>query len=455
MARLFGTDGVRGVANQNLTPEMAFGLGRAAGLYFKRARAQAPGEREGRPHILVGKDTRVSGDMLAAALAAGITATGVDVWELGVLPTPGVAFLCRQLAADAGVMISASHNPVEDNGIKFFDCQGFKLNDAVEDEIEALYKKGIAPEERAVGVAVGRIHDHRAAQKIYEDFLVSTVPVSLSGLQVVVDCGFGAAYDLAPRVFKRLGAEVTALHDRNDGGRINVKCGSTHPGILQKEVVAYGAQVGIAHDGDADRVIAVDEKGRLVDGDQIITICGLDLLREGKLKNNKVAVTVYSNLGLIQAFKKQGAEVTITANGDRYVLEALRENDLILGGEQSGHIIFLEKNSTGDGILTALQLLAALAKSKRRLSELAAQMERLPQVLENVRVARKDGWDSNPRIKEAVQRAEKELQGVGRIFVRASGTEPLIRVMAEGPIEEELQRLVKTVVEVIRQEQGV
>ncbi len=445
MGRLFGTDGVRGVANQTLTPEVAFGLGRAAGAYFK-------GESNVRPRIIIGRDTRLSGEMLEAALAAGITSVGVDVVRIGILPTPGVAFLCRKMEVSAGVMISASHNPVEDNGIKFFDQKGFKLTDAVEDEIEALYRNQLNQIQRPVGTEVGRIYDDYDAVQRYEEFLLSTVSCRFDGLRIVVDCGFGAAYDLAPRVLRSLGAEVIALHDINDGSRINVKCGSTHTGILQKEVVASGADLGIAHDGDADRLIAVDEAGQVVDGDQIITVCGLSMKREGNLKNNKVAVTVYSNLGLIQAFKKNQVEVVITANGDRYVLEAMENQDLVLGGEQSGHIIFLDKNSTGDGILTALQLISVVARSGERLSKLAAQMQRSPQVLENVRVNRKEGWDQNKAIKESVKAAEESLEGEGRIFVRASGTEPLIRVMAEGPDEEALRKIVREVAEVIKKE---
>lgn len=445
MGRLFGTDGVRGVANQTLTPEIAFGLGRAAGAYFKK-------EAPGRSRVIIGRDPRLSGEMLEAALAAGITSVGVDVVRLGIIPTPGVAFLCRKLNVTAGVMISASHNPVEDNGIKFFDNRGFKLTDTMEDDIEELYRDRLNQLERPTGMGVGRIYDDYDAIGLYEDFLVSTVSGRFEGKRVVVDCGFGAAYDLAPRVLKRLGAEVIALHDKNDGSRINVKCGSTNPQILQKEVVARGADLGIAHDGDADRLIAVDEAGQIVDGDQIITICGLSLKQEGKLKNNKVAVTVYSNLGLIQAFKKNQVEVVVTANGDRYVLEAMEKQDLILGGEQSGHIIFLDKNSTGDGILTALQLIEVITKSGEQLSKLAAQMQRVPQVLENVSINRKEGWDQNPVIEQSIKTAEDCLGGEGRILVRASGTEPLIRVMAEGPDEAELRRIVRDVAEVIKKE---
>ncbi|MCL6591812.1 MAG: phosphoglucosamine mutase [Firmicutes bacterium] len=453
MARLFGTDGVRGVANQGLTPELAFGLGRAAGHYFaQNAGPDLPDS--GRIKIVIGKDTRVSGDMLEAALTAGITSVGADVINAGVIPTPGVAFLCRRLQAHAGVMISASHNPVEDNGIKFFDSQGFKLEDEVEDELEALYRRHTELG-RPTGAGIGRSFSQPEALQFYEEFLVKSVNTSFEGLKVVVDCGFGAAFYLAPKVLGELGAEVIPLHAENDGSRINVKCGSTDIGALQKAVLESSAQLGIAHDGDADRLIAVDELGNKVDGDQILAICGLDLLREGKLRNRKIAVTVYSNLGLIQAYKQNQAEVVITANGDRYVLEAMKKHDLVLGGEQSGHIIFLDKNSTGDGILTALQLIAVVAKSKQPLSKLAAQMERFPQVLKNVRVQRKEGWENNSKIQAAISNAEEELKERGRIFVRASGTEPLIRVMAEGPDEKELHRLVGMVVEVIQTEQGM
>lgn len=452
MARLFGTDGVRGVANQGLTPELAFGLGRAAGYYFtQKAGSNLPGS--GRIKIVIGKDTRISGDMLDAALTAGITSVGADVINVGIIPTPGVAFLCRRLQTNAGVMISASHNPVADNGIKFFDPQGFKLEDEVEDELEALYHRHTELG-RPTGIGVGRSFDQPEALHFYEDFLAQSVSVRFDGLKVVVDCGFGAAFYLAPKVFERLGATVIPLNAENDGSRINVKCGSTDIGALQKAVLANSAQIGIAHDGDADRIIAVDELGNKVDGDQILTICGLNLLKEGNLRNGKIAVTVYSNLGLIQAYKQNQAEVIITANGDRYVLEALKKHDLVLGGEQSGHIIFLDKNSTGDGILTALQLIAVMAKSKQPLSKLAAQMERFPQVLKNVRVQKKEGWETNSKIKTAIANAESELKERGRIFVRASGTEPLIRVMAEGPDEKELHQLVGMVVEAIQAEQG-
>jgi phosphoglucosamine mutase len=447
VARLFGTDGVRGVANTELTPELALQLGQAAGIYFQR--------KDGvKARILIGKDTRVSGDLLEAALAAGLTSMGADVLRLGVLPTPGVAYLSRALQADAGVMISASHNPVADNGIKFFDSQGYKLPDATEDALEAIMKRRLQETSRPVGVAVGRISDQADASELYSEYLGSTVDQTLTGLKIVVDCGYGAAYRLAPELLKRLGAEVVELNAVNDGSQINVNCGSTNPGQLQAMVSAVGADLGIAHDGDADRVIAVDETGQIVDGDQILTICGLDLLREGKLTNRKIAVTVYSNLGLSEAFRNQGAEVVVTANGDRYVLAAMQEQGLVLGGEQSGHIIFLERNSTGDGILTALQLIAVMVKRKEKLSVLAQQMRRFPQVLQNVRVARKDHWENNLAIQDAIGKGETLLAGRGRLFVRASGTEPLIRVMAEGPDQTELEAIVAQVAAVILQQLG-
>lgn len=447
MGKLFGTDGVRGVANRELTPELALGLGRAAGSYFKSSSGQ-------KLKVLIGKDTRISGDMLESALAAGLTSVGADVVLLGIIPTPGVAYLCRALQADAAVMISASHNPVADNGIKFFDANGFKLTDAVEEAIEAIYFEQLETLFRPVGVEVGQIEHQDDALALYENYLLSTVNHKFNGLKIVVDCGYGAAFSLAPSVLRKLGAEVTVLHGEDDGSRINVNCGSTDVALLREEVLARKADLGIAHDGDADRVIAVAENGMVVDGDYILAICGLNLLRTGKLPHKKIAATVYSNLGLLQAFRKNGADVVITANGDRYVLEALREQGLVLGGEQSGHIIFLEKNTTGDGVLTALQLINVVAETGEKLSTLAGQMERFPQVLQNVRVARKEGWDSNSRIRQAIQEAETALEGVGRIFVRASGTEPLIRVMAEGPDEAVLKDLVGRVAELIKEEQG-
>lgn len=444
MPRLFGTDGVRGVANVDLKPELAFALGRAAAFVLTRGKAKA--------RILVGRDTRVSGEMLEAALIAGITSAGAQAERLGVIPTPGVAYLVRKLQADAGVMISASHNPVPDNGIKFFSGEGFKLPDEVEDEIEALLYSEELP--RPIGIDVGRVVDRADASDLYIEYLKSTIHHSLGGLRIVVDCGFGAAYRVAPETYRALGAEVVALNAENDGCRINVDCGSTHPKMLQETVKALRASLGIAHDGDADRIIVVDETGELVDGDQIMAICGLDMMDRGQLPQRSIAATVYSNLGLIEAFRQAGGDVVITANGDRYVLEAMREKGLALGGEQSGHIIFLEHNTTGDGVLTALQLLEVLARKKKPLSELAQVMSRFPQALRNVPVRTKEGWESNPRISAAIDHAKQCLAGKGRIFVRPSGTEQLIRVMAEGPNAGEVEDLTQEVVRAIQEELG-
>ncbi len=449
MGRLFGTDGVRGVANQDLTPELAFQLGRAGAHVLVGKKGVATGS--GR--ILIGRDTRVSGEMLEAALVAGITSTGVQAELLGVTPTPGVAYLIRKLNADAGVMISASHNPGADNGIKFFDAQGYKLTDEVEDEIESF----LAPDRsremgRPVGIEVGRVLHWEAARQEYIDYLVTTIGSSFTGATVVLDCAYGATYATAPQVFAALGATVIPIHAENDGAQINVRCGSTHPAMLQEEVVRRGAQIGFAYDGDGDRVIAVDEKGELVDGDQIIGICGLQLLADGRLPQQAIAVTVYSNLGLIEAFQQAGGEVMITENGDRNVLATMLEKGLVLGGEQSGHIIFLEHNTTGDGLVTSLQLMTVLLQTNRSLSELKTKVRKLPQFMQNVRVARKDAWQTNRRISKTIADFQQQLGAEGRIFVRASGTEPLIRVMAEGPSQAELEKIVQAIAGVIGEE---
>ncbi|HHV94680.1 MAG TPA: phosphoglucosamine mutase [Firmicutes bacterium] len=459
MAVLFGTDGVRGVANRELTPELAYTLGRCgAYVLLRECRAQ-------RPRVLVGRDTRVSGQMLEAALTAGLTSMGADVVLLGILPTPGVAYLTRTWQADAGVMISASHNPIEDNGIKFFSGDGFKLPDEVEEEIEKVIFQA-APDgmlslksedglPRPVGKDVGRVEASSEALDAYVEFLKGTISTDLTGLKVVVDCGHGAAYQVSPRVLRELGAEVISLCDEPDGTRINVKCGSTNPEIVAAAVKEYKADLGIAHDGDADRVIAVDEQGRIVDGDYIMVICGLDLLEQGMLAANRIAVTVYSNLGVRAALQAAGGDVVVTPNGDRYVLEAMRQQGLNLGGEQSGHVIFLDHNTTGDGVLTALQLMKVMRKKGQPLSVLAEQLQKYPQVLRNVKVANKEAWEQNGRIKDAISAAEQQLGDQGRIFVRASGTEPLIRVMAEGPDHQLVEQVVAQVAEIIAAELGV
>lgn len=445
MARLFGTDGVRGVANKELTPELALKLGRAGAVVLAE-------KAKRRPKVLIGKDTRISGDMLEAALIAGTTSTGADVYLLGVLPTPAVAYLTKLLKADAGIMISASHNPVEDNGIKFFADTGFKLSDQTEDQIEELIKTGVGS--CPVGADLGRVYHQENALDLYIDYLLSTVDLNLEGLHIAVDCANGAASIAAPAVLKKLGARVSVINNQPNGININVNCGSTHIEVLQEYVRQVKADFGFSYDGDADRVLAVDEQGNIVDGDQIMAVCGMHLLTQGRLPHRKIAATVYSNGGLSQALEQAGGEVVTTAAGDRYVLEAMLEHGLALGGEQSGHIIFLEHGTTGDGILTTLQLLSVVGQSGKKLSELAQVMPIYPQLLKNVRVTSKEGWDQNPRICQAIDDAKAQLGPKGRIFVRASGTEPKIRVMGEHPDAELLSQAVDKVVEAIRAELG-
>lgn len=441
MSRLFGTDGVRGIANQELTPELALELGQAA------ARALTQGQR---PRFIVGRDTRVSGEMLECALAAGLTSAGADVVRVGIVPTPGVAYLVRELHADAGAMISASHNPVPDNGIKFFDQAGYKLDDETEDRIEAMMKGG--ERHRPTGLSVGRIEDASGAWRQYADFLKATAGQAFSGLRVVIDAACGAAWQVAPHVYRELGADVVILNDEPDGASINVKCGSTHPEVVCEAVRQHGAHAGLAYDGDADRLIAADENGNPVNGDRIMAICGLHLLKKGELPHSQIAATVYSNLGLIDAFRQNGGDVVVTQNGDRYVLEALRREGLVLGGEQSGHIIFLGYNTTGDGILSSLQLLKAMVETGRPLSELAAQMREYPQVNRSVRVAHKHALKDSQDVVAAVRAAESRLGNTGRIFVRASGTEPVVRVMAEGPDQTVIEEIVAQVADIVHKE---
>ena len=446
MGRYFGTDGVRGVANSELTPELAYKLGRAGAYVLTQGKTRAK--------ITVGKDTRISGDMLEAALIAGIASVGVDIVRLGVIPTPGVAYLTRALNADAGVMISASHNPVPDNGIKFFGGDSFKLTDAQEAEIEALLDAAEDTLPRPTGEAVGRILEQTDANELFTAFQKSTLRNRFDGVKVVLDCGNGAASAIAADVFRSLGAEVVSLNAEPTGTNINVGCGSTHPEVIQEAVVKHGAQIGLSFDGDADRLIAVDEKGEIVDGDYTMAILGKAMKARGELTNNTVVATVMSNIGFLKAMREQGIEVVRAAVGDRYVMEEMRKGGYVLGGEQSGHIIMLGHNTTGDGLLTALQLTDIMVESKQPMSELRSIMQSFPQVLVNVRVVTKDGWKENAAIQEAITRVEELLGADGRVLVRPSGTEPLIRVMAEGPEAETLNRYVNEIADVVRREQG-
>lgn len=448
MGRLFGTDGVRGIANRELTPELAFQLGWAATTMFGKHCKQTP-------VIIIGRDTRISGQMLESALAAGICSAGGKAILAGIVPTPAVAFFVRRFQAQAGVVISASHNPFPDNGIKFFAGTGYKLPDAVEDELEELVNGTAGNIPRPTGAEIGTIEYRHDLVREYIDYLIGTVTdVDFKGLKVVVDCANGAAFEVAPVVLRNLGAEVVVINHKPDGININDNCGSTHMAGLQQAVLEHKADIGIAHDGDADRCLTVDEKGQLVDGDQMMVICALELMRQGKLKDRMLVATVMSNIGLHQAMRKAGGMVQVTPVGDRYVLESMLEYGLTLGGEQSGHIIFGEYSTTGDGVMTAVQLLCALRQSGKTMSELAGTMQRFPQLLVNVRVKSKDGWQDNVAINTAIQTAETELGENGRILVRPSGTEPLIRVMAEGPSLPDLERIVHDIAEVIKKAQS-
>lgn len=442
MGRLFGTDGVRGVANKGLTPNLAFHLGQAGAYVLSKEHPH--------PRIIIGKDTRISGDMLEAALIAGICSVGADVLRVGVLPTPGIAFLTRTLDVSAGVVISASHNPVQDNGIKFFSSTGYKLPDAIEDEIEGILLSEEKPWEVPIGGEVGRVIEIHDAERRYMDFLKNTVG-RLDGLKVVLDTANGAASHVGPKLLEELGVEVIPICNQPDGVNINAACGSTHPETLQKAVLEHKADLGLANDGDADRLIAVDENGRVVDGDFIMLICALALKAKGKLAENALVVTVMSNLGLHIALKNAGIKVYETQVGDRYVMEELLRTGARLGGEQSGHIIFLEHNTTGDGLLTALQLLSVIKEQGKSLSALAGQMQRLPQVLINARVQNKEKSMTHPEVLKKVEEVKRILGDSGRILVRPSGTEPLVRVMVEGQDQNQLKILAQSVIDVINQ----
>ncbi|MGI6201001.1 MAG: phosphoglucosamine mutase [Christensenellales bacterium] len=431
MARLFGTDGVRGVANTELTAQMAFQLGQAG--------AYVLGQAHRAPRILVGKDTRVSGDMLECALAAGICSVGGEAIFAGVMTTPGVAYLARKYGCAAGAVISASHNPMEYNGIKFFDAEGFKLPDAVEDEIEAVIRRG-GPEQLPAGAGLGRT-ERVDGRGDYLAFLKGLSEADLTGLKIVVDCANGAASALAPQLLRDLGAEVVDINDSPDGRNINDHCGSTYLKPLQRAVLLNHAHLGLAFDGDADRMLAVDELGRGVDGDQIMAICAMDMKSRGLLDHDTLVVTVMSNLGLDIAMRKRGIRLEKTAVGDRYVLERMKQGGFAIGGEQSGHVILLHQQTTGDGLVSALYLLGSLRRAGKPLSELAGTVQVLPQILINARVGSdKEAYKRDSTIMDEIARIEAKYQGEGRVLIRPSGTEPLVRVMIEGADLEDITR---------------
>ncbi|PAD14418.1 phosphoglucosamine mutase [Shouchella clausii] len=445
MGKYFGTDGVRGVANSELTPELAFKLGRAGGYVLTKEAAQ--------PKVLIGRDTRISGEMLEASLVAGLLSIGAEVMRLGVISTPGVAFLTKQLSATAGIMISASHNPVEDNGIKFFGSDGFKLLDSQEEEIEALIDgKDTMP--RPIGGDVGQLNDYFEGSQKYMQFLKQTVEGGFEGIHVAIDCANGAASSLATHVLADLDADISSMGSSPNGTNINACCGSTHPEELAKLVVEKQADVGLAFDGDADRLIAVDEKGEIVDGDKIMYIIASYLKEQGRLNNNTIVTTVMSNLGFYKALEEKQIETKQTAVGDRYVMEEMRKGNYNLGGEQSGHIIFLDYNTTGDGLLTGVQLLNIMKQTGKPLSELAAGMKTFPQCLINVRVTDKDAVKNNALVQQEIKRVEEAMAGEGRILVRPSGTEPLVRVMVEAKTDELCQQYANQIVDVVKEQLG-
>lgn len=449
MRKFFGTDGVRGTANVHpMTTEMAMKLGRAAAYVFKDG---------GRRHrVVIGKDTRLSGYMLESALTSGICSMGVDVLLVGPLPTPGIAFITRSLRADAGVVISASHNPFEDNGIKFFSKDGLKLPDSVERRIEKLITTGEIDHIRPTATDVGKAFRVDDAVGRYVEFAKGSIPkgLTLDGMKVVVDCANGAAYKVTPSVLRELGAELYVLNDEPNGTNINAGCGSLHPEVVQRAVVEQGADVGISHDGDADRVILCDEKGREFDGDRVMALCALDMKERGMLTHDTLVATVMSNLGLELAMKAAGIRLIRTAVGDRYVTEEMLSGGYKLGGEQSGHVIFMDYNTTGDGVITALQVLSIMRRTGKKLSSLSKCMKVYPQVLVNVPVKKKKEIDEVPALAAKIAEAQTRLDGEGRLLVRYSGTEPKLRIMAEGKDKALIEALVGELAETVARELG-
>jgi len=433
MAKLFGTDGVRGIANIDLSADLAYKLGRIGGFFLTKGKE--------RPKMIVGMDTRISGDMLEGALSAGLNSAGIDVLYVGVVPTPAIACLIKTLGADGGVMISASHNPVEYNGIKFFNENSYKLTDEMENSIEEYIFNNLDIDNIPSGGKIGRKITVENPTRKYMDFLKNTINIDFKGLKVAMDCGNGAAYKAAPELLHELGAQVFVINNEPNGININVNCGSTKPEEVQKLVLETGADIGLSFDGDADRLIACDENGNIVDGDHVLAICGIHLKKKGMLKNNTVVGTVMSNMGLDIALKENAIDLIKTKVGDRYVLEEMKNNNYSLGGEQSGHIIFLDHNTTGDGLLTGLQLMSVVKETGTKLSMLSSVMMDMPQILVNAKVSaeKRNDYLNDNEIVSKINDIENHFAGKGRVLIRPSGTEPLVRVMIEGDKQEEIK----------------
>ncbi|EHK9337528.1 phosphoglucosamine mutase [Listeria monocytogenes] len=448
MGKYFGTDGVRGVANSELTPELAFRLGRMGGYVLTRH----VGEH---PRVLVARDTRISGEMLESALIAGLVSVGIEVMRLGVISTPGVAYLTKAQGASASVMISASHNPVDDNGIKFFGSDGFKLSDDQEEEIEQLLDTAEDTLPRPSGEGLGTVSDYFEGKQKYIQYLKQTIENDFNGYHIAVDCANGATAGLATHLFADLDADISSMGASPNGLNINDGVGSTHPEALAAFVLDKKADVGLAFDGDGDRVIAIDEIGQIVDGDKIMFICAKYLREQGLLNNNTIVSTVMSNLGFYKGLKELEIEDVQTAVGDRYVVEAMREGNYNLGGEQSGHIIFLDHNTTGDGLLSGIQLINVMKATGKKLSELAAEMKTFPQKLENIRVSDKNHVTDNPKVSKVIGEVEAEMAGNGRVLVRPSGTEPLVRVMVEAATKEATDEYCERISAVVRSEMAL
>lgn len=447
MGKYFGTDGVRGVANSELTPELAFKLGRFGGYVLTKD--------ADRPKVLIGRDTRISGPMLEGALVAGLLSIGAEVMRLGVISTPGVAYLTKAMDAQAGVMISASHNPVQDNGIKFFGSDGFKLSDHQEAEIEALLDQEEDTLPRPSGADLGSLNDYFEGGQKYLQYLKQSVDEDFDGIHVALDCAHGATSSLAAHLFADLEADISTMGASPNGLNINDGVGSTHPETLAQFVKEKEADLGLAFDGDGDRLIAIDEKGNIVDGDQIMFICARYLKEQGRLNNDTIVSTVMSNLGFYKSIEEHGIKSEQTAVGDRYVVEAMKKYNYNLGGEQSGHIIFLDFNTTGDGLLSGLQLVNIMKATKKPLSELTAEMKKFPQTLVNVRVTDKHHVADNEKVKAEIEKVEAEMAGNGRVLVRPSGTEPLVRVMVEAATEELCRSYTERIASIVEEEMGL